>query len=79
MQVFSLTSKETLQTDDLCLDVSIIGGPVKLIQCHSMGGNQRWQYDMEVVILNILLQNCSLPALWLISVYKIVVPHWQLK
>ncbi|BFY99015.1 hypothetical protein BsWGS_02056 [Bradybaena similaris] len=50
-QVFSLTSKETLQTDDLCLDVSIIGGPVKLIQCHSMGGNQRWQYDVEVFCL----------------------------
>ncbi|BFY99016.1 hypothetical protein BsWGS_02055 [Bradybaena similaris] len=56
-QVFSLTSKETLQTDDLCLDVSIIGGPVKLIQCHSMGGNQRWQYDVETKVLRHVYTN----------------------
>ena len=32
-------------TDDLCLDVSAHGGPVKLFKCHGMKGNQLWEYD----------------------------------
>ena len=32
-------------TDDLCLDVSAHGGPVKLYKCHGMKGNQLWEYD----------------------------------
>ncbi|KAI8789992.1 polypeptide N-acetylgalactosaminyltransferase 1 isoform X3 [Biomphalaria glabrata] len=55
-QVFSFTAKETLQTDDLCLDVSTLGGPVKLFQCHGMGGNQRWHYDLEVFCLTLKKQ-----------------------
>jgi len=47
-QVFSYTKKKALQTDDLCLDVSSIGGPVKLFQCHGLGGNQQWEYDRKV-------------------------------
>ena len=49
VQVFSHTFKDTIQADDLCLDASSVGGPVKLFQCHGMGGNQRWQFDEEVV------------------------------
>ncbi len=48
-QIFSYTKKKAFQTDDLCLDVSAIGGPVKLYQCHGLGGNQLWDYDREVL------------------------------
>jgi len=48
LQVFSYTKKRSLQSDDLCLDVSALGGPVKLYQCHGLGGNQLWQYSAEV-------------------------------
>jgi len=48
MQVFSYTKKKSLQADDLCLDVSALGGPVKLYQCHGLGGNQLWQYNHQV-------------------------------
>ncbi|XP_064647389.1 polypeptide N-acetylgalactosaminyltransferase 13-like isoform X2 [Lineus longissimus] len=44
-QVFSYTKKKAFQTDDLCLDVSAIGGPVKLFTCHGLGGNQLFVYD----------------------------------
>ena len=47
-QVFSYTKKKAFQTDDLCLDVSSMGGPVKLYQCHGLGGNQLWEYDQQV-------------------------------
>lgn len=47
-QIFSYTKKKALQTDDVCLDVSAIGGPVKLFQCHGLGGNQKWEYDRQV-------------------------------
>ena len=32
----------------MCLDVSAMGGPVKLFQCHGLGGNQKWEYDRQV-------------------------------
>lgn len=48
--MFAFTKKKALQTDDLCLDVSAVGGPVKLYQCHGLGGNQKWHYDQEVTI-----------------------------
>lgn len=50
-QVFAFTSKKELQTDDLCLDVSAIGGPVKLFKCHGMAGNQLWEYDKKTLAL----------------------------
>ena len=46
--MFSYTKKQALQTDDVCLDVSAVNGPVKLFQCHGLGGNQKWEYDKEV-------------------------------
>jgi hypothetical protein len=48
LQIFSYTKKKALQTDDLCLDVSSMGGPVKLFQCHGLGGNQKWEYSRQV-------------------------------
>lgn len=35
-------------SDDNCLDVAVPGGPVNLIRCHGMGGNQAWVYDEDV-------------------------------
>ncbi|KAK7479267.1 hypothetical protein BaRGS_00029515, partial [Batillaria attramentaria] len=50
-QIFSYTKKKALQTDDLCLDVSAMGGPVKLFQCHGLGGNQKWEYHPQHLTL----------------------------
>lgn len=47
-QVFSYTKKKSLQADDLCLDISSSSGPVKLMACHNLGGNQLWEYDRTV-------------------------------
>ncbi|KAL3832145.1 hypothetical protein ACJMK2_023816, partial [Sinanodonta woodiana] len=61
-QVFSYTKKKALQTDDVCLDVSAMGGPVKLFQCHGMGGNQKWEYDKKTQQLHHLNSNQCLGA-----------------
>ncbi|XP_064614408.1 polypeptide N-acetylgalactosaminyltransferase 13-like isoform X2 [Liolophura sinensis] len=50
-QVFSYTKSKALQTDDVCLDVSSVGGPVKLFHCHGVGGNQLWEYDKKTLQL----------------------------
>ena len=42
-------------TDDLCLDVSKSQGPVKMLKCHGLGGNQKWEYDKQVHALIYLL------------------------
>ena len=49
-KVFSYTKKKAFQSDDLCLDVSALSGPVKLYQCHGLGGNQLWEYNREVIV-----------------------------
>ncbi len=35
-------------SDDNCLDAARAEGPVKLVRCHGMGGNQAWNYNEEV-------------------------------
>ena len=35
-------------SDDNCLDASNPSGPVKLVRCHGMGGNQMWSHDEQV-------------------------------
>lgn len=35
-------------SDDNCLDASNANGPVNLVRCHGMGGNQEWSYDENV-------------------------------
>lgn len=47
-QVFSYTADKEIRTDDLCLDVSRLNGPVTMLKCHHMRGNQLWEYDAEV-------------------------------
>ena len=32
-------------SDDNCLDAAGADGPVKLVRCHGMGGNQAWVYN----------------------------------
>lgn len=36
-------------SDDLCLDAASPHGPVKIVRCHGMGGNQAWVYNEEVM------------------------------
>lgn len=35
-------------SDDMCLDAAAPQGPVKIVRCHGMGGNQAWVYNNEV-------------------------------
>lgn len=41
-------------SDDNCLDAASLNGPVKLVRCHGMGGNQAWTYNQDVSTLRIL-------------------------
>lgn len=47
-QVFSYTADKEIRTDDLCLDVSKLSGPVMMLKCHHLKGNQLWEYDPMV-------------------------------
>lgn len=48
LQVFSYTANKEIRTDDLCLDVSKLNGPVMMLKCHHLKGNQLWEYDTVV-------------------------------
>ena len=50
-QVFAYTKRQQIMSDDNCLDAAGRDGPVKLVRCHGMGGNQAWNYSDEVGIL----------------------------
>lgn len=47
-QVFAYTKRKQIMSDDNCLDSAHPRGPVKLVRCHGMQGNQEWRYDDEV-------------------------------
>lgn len=47
-QVFAYTKRHQIMSDDNCLDAAHPRGPVKLVRCHGMQGNQEWKYDEEV-------------------------------
>uniref|UniRef100_A0A4W5L6C3 Ricin B lectin domain-containing protein n=1 Tax=Hucho hucho TaxID=62062 RepID=A0A4W5L6C3_9TELE len=49
-QVFSYTANKEIRTDDLCLDVSKLNGPVMMLKCHHLKGNQLWEYDPMVCL-----------------------------
>jgi len=73
--VFSYTKKKSIQADDLCLDVSALGGPVKLYQCHGLGGNQLWQYDHQVC--NVLVSTTTTSSSNGISSSSVLMcRHW---
>lgn len=42
-------------SDDNCLDASSIIGPVSLIRCHGLEGNQAWVYDSKVNLLKYVI------------------------
>lgn len=74
MQVFSYTANKEIRTDDLCLDVSKLNGPVMMLKCHHLKGNQLWEYDPLVSgrhnkkkhFLKVILKSwliCSSPGL----------------
>lgn len=48
VQVWAYTGNKEIRTDDLCLDVSKMGGPVMMVKCHHLKGNQLWEYDDDV-------------------------------
>ena len=49
-QVFSFTMDNEIRIDDLCLDVSKSQGPVTMVKCHHLKGNQFWEYNQKVKI-----------------------------
>ncbi|XP_075980228.1 polypeptide N-acetylgalactosaminyltransferase 5 isoform X1 [Anticarsia gemmatalis] len=46
-QVFAYTKRKQIMSDDNCLDAANPRGPIKLIRCHGMRGNQEWTYDTK--------------------------------
>lgn len=47
-QLFLLTDDEQIREKKYCLDATQPGEPIKLYDCHFLGGNQRWVYDEDV-------------------------------
>uniref|UniRef100_A0A4X2LJT9 Polypeptide N-acetylgalactosaminyltransferase n=1 Tax=Vombatus ursinus TaxID=29139 RepID=A0A4X2LJT9_VOMUR len=56
-EVFSYTAEKEIRTDDFCLDVSRLSGPVIMLKCHHMRGNQLWEYDAEKLTLRHINSN----------------------
>jgi hypothetical protein len=61
-------------SDDNCLDASSPEGPVKLVRCHGMGGNQAWTYNTQVIFLLLHLSEvkddgCVGPDIWMCGFY----------
>ncbi|KAL0275331.1 UNVERIFIED_CONTAM: hypothetical protein PYX00_003213 [Menopon gallinae] len=50
-QVFSYTKRQQVIADDNCLDAASTKGPVKLIRCHGIPGNQSWMYHNDTLEL----------------------------
>lgn len=48
IQVFAYTKRQQIMSDDMCLDAASPQGPVKIVRCHGMGGNQAWVYNDDV-------------------------------
>lgn len=47
-QMFILTKLNEIRNYGLCLDAVLKDGSVKVLQCHELGGNQKWIYDEQV-------------------------------
>ena len=50
-QVFSYTANKEIRTDDLCSGVSKLNGPVTMLKCYHLKGNQLWEYDLVKLTL----------------------------
>lgn len=67
-QVFAYTKRSQIMSDDNCLDSSSANGPVNLVRCHGMQGNQEWIFDDDVSILIIFRTIYEKPKKCCISV-----------
>lgn len=47
-QVFMLTGENEIREKKFCLDATLPGEPVKMLDCHGEGGNQKWTYNENV-------------------------------
>uniref|UniRef100_A0A4W3KCC3 Polypeptide N-acetylgalactosaminyltransferase n=1 Tax=Callorhinchus milii TaxID=7868 RepID=A0A4W3KCC3_CALMI len=58
-EVFSYTANKEIRTDDLCLDVSKLNGPIMMLKCHHLKGNQLWDYDnVKMTLLHVNSNQC---------------------
>lgn len=55
--MFAYTKRQQIMSDDMCLDAASPQGPVKIVRCHGMGGNQVWSYDEQVKMIDRILKN----------------------
>lgn len=69
--MFSYTADKEIRTDDLCLDVSRLNGPVLMLKCHHMKGNQMFEYDAEVGCRSQISQMIHSQA-----AFRWLVPWW---
>lgn len=51
-QIFVLTDLGELRNHDLCMDADSTNGKVKTFKCHRLGGNQKWEYDVNVSVVS---------------------------
>ena len=51
--MFAYTKRQQVMSDDNCLDSASKDGPVKLVRCHGMGGNQAWNYIVSTKYIKI--------------------------
>ncbi|XP_067866668.1 polypeptide N-acetylgalactosaminyltransferase 1 isoform X2 [Heterodontus francisci] len=58
-EVFSYTANKEIRTDDLCLDVSKLNGPIMMLKCHHLKGNQLWEHDaVKLTLLHVNSNQC---------------------
>lgn len=67
VQVFSYTANKEIRTDDLCLDVSKLNGPVMMLKCHHLKGNQLWEYDPLVSVFGVKYRYWQMSNIWIKS------------
>ena len=64
-------------SDDNCLDAASPDGPVKLVRCHGMGGNQAWVYNDEDKTIRHMNTNKCLTTRKTIQIRPNLVIVWQ--
>lgn len=55
-QVILLTELGELRNQNICMDADSANGKVKTLRCHKMGGNQKWEYDLQASVTEIYLR-----------------------
>lgn len=78
--MFSYTADKEIRTDDLCLDVSRLSGPVIMLKCHHMRGNQLWEYDAEVQYFLQFTYYLVLKLIYIFQIHlnaQLLFLHWK--